>query len=267
MGLAVARRIGVGSHIIIADFSEVQLEKAVKALSEEGLQVEGVKTDVSQFKSVQNLAQHASRIGAIRVIAHTAGLGPAQAPASKIFPVNILGTANVINAFYEVATAGTSLVAVASLSGHGDQGALSDEFERHLAFAPADQLLARAELDLSLYGEDDSTKRYLAYAISKRSNIIRVQAAAQLWGRKGARINSISPGVIATPMSALELNGPKAADINGWLRISPAGRIGTPSDVANAVAFLSSAEADFIHGNDLLVDGGAASSLKWHGMS
>ncbi|KAF9889601.1 hypothetical protein FE257_007109 [Aspergillus nanangensis] len=269
MGVAIARRIGSGSHIILADYSSTQLENAMTLLRPEGLSVEGVETNVSDFQSVQKLARYASEMGHISIIAHTAGVSPAQAPLDQIYKVDLLGTTHVIDAFLEVASAGTSLVAIASMAGHQSKQGISPEFEKHLATSPAETLLSYPELEASISNLDSahqtSMMRGMAYGVSKWGNILRVQASASAWAKKGARINSVSPGVISTAMGQQELEGDYAQVIKSLIQNSPAGRIGTASDVANAVAFLSGPEASFITGNDLLVDGGCISAQTWDG--
>jgi NAD(P)-dependent dehydrogenase (short-subunit alcohol dehydrogenase family) len=268
IGLAIARRMGSGHHIVLADFSEKQLETSAQALREEGQIVDTVQTDVSNMESVQNLVQHAAKIGLIRAIAHTAGLSPVQASADQIYRVDLLGAAQVIEGFFPHVTAGTTMVVISSIAGHGKHSEVSPEFEEHLAIAPSNELLLRPEFDTSTENSDEAATEYLgrmiAYSVSKRANIVRVQAAASAWGSKGARINSVSPGAIATAIGWQEIAGPIGGPAikEGIARI-PAKRIGSPIEIANVVAFLSSPEASFITGNDVIVDGGWVSSDKW----
>jgi NAD(P)-dependent dehydrogenase (short-subunit alcohol dehydrogenase family) len=116
MGVAVARRLGSGSHLVLADFSQGQLDNATKTLRGECHSIHAILTDVSSFGSVRNLAQRASQQGNIHAIAHTAGLSPVQASADKIYHVDLLGTAHVIDAFLSVVSADTALVVIASLA-------------------------------------------------------------------------------------------------------------------------------------------------------
>jgi NAD(P)-dependent dehydrogenase (short-subunit alcohol dehydrogenase family) len=266
MGVVIARRLGSGCSILLADASPGQLENATSTLRQEGYTVDGTETDVSSLNAVKELAKRASHIGPIKTIVHTAGLSPIQALPERIYQVDLLGTANVIDAFLEVATAGTSLVVIASMAGHTIQEALATDFEQHLATSPAETLLSHPELDTNVYEANTPEARKAsprAYGISKRANILRVQASAAAFGAKGARINSVSPGVISTVMGQRELDGPYGQHIRKIIDDSPAGRIGTAGDVVNAVAFLASDEASFITGTDLLVDGGSTSSQRW----
>lgn len=268
IGLAIARRMGSGHHIVLADFSERQLETSAQALREEGQIVDTVQTDVSNMESVQNLVQHVAKIDSIRAIAHTAGLSPVQASADQIYQVDLLGAAQVIEGFYPYVTAGTAMVVISSIAGHGKHSEVSPEFEKHLSIAPSNELLLRPEFDTSTDNSDEAAKEYvsrmIAYSVSKRANIVRVQAAASAWGSKGARINSVSPGAIATTIGRQEIAGPIGGPaIKEAISRIPAKRIGSPIEIANVVAFLSSPEASFITGNDIIVDGGWVSSDKW----
>lgn len=262
MGLAIARRLGSGSHLVLADFAQSQLDSAAGTLREEGHSVHAIQTDVCKFDLMQNLAQEASQLGNIRAIAHTAGLSPAQASADQIYQVDLLGTAHVIDAFLPVVSIDTTLIVIASLAGHQAEGAMSEDLAKHLATAPADKLLDHPELappsDIQ-----ENAPGLRAYSISKRANIVRVQASAAAWGKKGARINSVSPGLISTAMGHKEMEGPLKEQLRDLVENSAVRRVGTPSDIANVVAFLCGPEASFITGEDILMDGGWASSKRW----
>jgi NAD(P)-dependent dehydrogenase (short-subunit alcohol dehydrogenase family) len=255
MGLAVARRLAAGRRLLLADYSDTQLALAVTTLRGEGHTAEGHAVDVSERASVEKLAASAATAGRIDAVVHTAGVSPVMATARQIYEVDLLGTAHVIDAFLPVASTGTSLVCIASMAGHF--ASLPADFERHLATAPAGELLQHKELDLEAVPG-------LAYTVAKRGNQLRVQAAAHAWGGKGARLNTISPGVISTPMGAQELQGPMGAHIQSMVDLSGARRLGTPDDIAAAAAFLAGPGSSFITGNDVLVDGGVISAQRWN---
>lgn len=263
MGLAIARRLGSGCRLVLSDFSQAQLDSAAQTLRHEGHDIETVQADISNASAVQNLAESAARFGVVRVIAHTAGLSPAQSPPDAIYKVDLLGVAHVIDAFLPVAVSGTSLVIIASVAGHNAQGHLSAELERHLATAPTSDLLNHADIEHVTSTSAESGPRFTAYGVSKRGNILRVQASAAAWGSKGARVNTVSPGLILTPMGHAELSGPMGEHMQDRIGKNPVARVGTASDVANAVAFLCSPEASFITGTDILVDGGWGVSARW----
>ncbi|PKS08542.1 hypothetical protein jhhlp_004928 [Lomentospora prolificans] len=252
MGVAIARRIGSGRKLFLADYSTENLQKATENLRGDGFNVETHQIDVADAKSVTTFAETVASQGTIEAVVHTAGVSPVQAELRRVLDVDLVGTAQVLDAFYQVACPGMSVVCIASMAGHAIQ--LPAELERHLATAPTDKLLEHGEIDK--HGA-------LTYSLAKRGNILRVQASAPAWGLKGARINTVSPGVISTAMGQQELQGPHGALVQRLVDESAVGRIGTPEDVARAVAFLVSPESSFITGTDLLVDGGSVSSQKW----
>jgi NAD(P)-dependent dehydrogenase (short-subunit alcohol dehydrogenase family) len=254
--LAIARRLGGGRRLFLADASADQLEGAVSRLRAEGLLVEGRRVDVSDRGSVEKLASEAGSAGHLEAVIHTAGVSPVMATARQIFEVDLLGTAHVIDAFYSVCGPGTSLVCVASMA--GNFASLSPGLERHLATAPSEHLLEHDGVDL------DSPDPGAAYVVAKRGNQLRVEAAAHQWGGKGARLNTISPGVISTPMGLQELQGPMGAHIQTMIDRSGARRVGTPDEIAGVAAFLAGPESSFITGNNILVDGGAVAAQKWN---
>jgi len=202
---------------------------------------------------VHDLAEAAAGEGRIAAVVHTAGVSAATATVERIMAVDLAGTAHVIDAFQTVATRGTSCVCIASMAGH--YATLDAALERVLARAPAGELLSFAMPD----------DRTAAYILAKRANQVRVQAAAPAWNRLGARINTVSPGVIATAMSRAEAESSGGARMMGMLDACGIGRTGTPAEVAEAVAFLTGPASLYITGTDLLIDGGQAAWLRWHG--
>ncbi|MGA6219616.1 SDR family oxidoreductase [Streptomyces umbrinus] len=256
MGVAVARRLGNGRSVLLADASSQGLDRAVTALTDEGYAVRGMVTDVSDRGAVHKLAEASAAEGRVAAIVHTAGVSPATGPAKTIVDVNLLGTAHVIDAFETVATRGTALVVISSMAGH--VASLSREEEAALATTATEDLLG---LDVvTAIGDDAQT----AYIVTKRANHLRVQAAALAWNLRGARVNSVSPGVIATAMSRAEAASPSGAHMMQMLDASGSGRVGTPGEIADAVAFLTGPESSYITGTDLLVDGGQAAWLRLH---
>lgn len=253
MGIACARRLGSGRQVILADYSDTILKAGVSQLKKEGLTVEGHKLDVSDYVSVQRLANYAASLGKIDAIVHTAGVSPVTASAKQIFDIDLVGAANVIDAFLPVVTVGSSLVCVASSAGHGYD--VSKELEQHFATAPREKLLDSKELH--------SDTGLSAYALSKRANILRVQTASLSYGKKGARINSISPGVIYTPMGQAEIAGDSGDMIRNIMAQAAFTRFGTAHEIAAAAAFLCRDDASFITGTDILVDGGMVSGRRW----
>jgi NAD(P)-dependent dehydrogenase (short-subunit alcohol dehydrogenase family) len=255
MGSAIARRMGSGRTVVLADVDPAALKGAADQLRGNGYEVVEQVTDVGEAASVAALAEAANRLGRVEVLAHTAGLSPVQAQAAAILRVDLLGTALVLDAFAPVIAPGGAGVFIASMAGTTTR--LDPHLERRLATVATADLLALPELAAGAITEPGA-----AYGISKRANQVRVQAAAIAWGRRGARVNTISPGIISTPMGAAELGGPSGDAMRGMLAVSTTGRIGTPEDIASAVEFLAGPQASFITGTDLLVDGGVVAAIQ-----
>jgi NAD(P)-dependent dehydrogenase (short-subunit alcohol dehydrogenase family) len=251
MGVAVVRRIGSGRSVILADANPDSLDRAAGTLRAEGYDVTGQVTDVSDAGSVAALAAAAGRP---TVIVHTAGVSAATATVEQIMAVDLVGTAHVIDAFSPVVGPGAALVCVASMAGH--YATLTPEQEKALATVPTGELLALDFLDCS--------EPVAAYILAKRANHVRVQAAAPAWNRAGARINTVSPGVVATPMAAAEQAGASGGHMMAMLDACGIGRTGTPAEVAEVVAFLTGPSSLYVTGTDVLVDGGQAAWLRWH---
>ncbi len=256
MGHAIAHRLGAGKTVLLADNNEATLASVAEALSADGHHVDSRGVDVSSPESVRKLAEHAASLGAVTQVAHTAGLSPSQASAEAILAVDLLGTALVLEEFGEVIAPGGAGVVIASMAGHMFPP-LTAEQEQALAHTPATELLG-----LEFVGPQKITEPGIAYGIAKQANHIRVRAASAHWGRRGARINSISPGIISTPMGQQELASPVGDGMRAMIAASATGRLGTPDDIASATAFLLGPDASFITGTDLLVDGGVIAAMK-----
>ena len=254
MGQAIARRLGAGKTILLADYNEKTLSSAAESLAADGHHVESRSVDVASPESVHGLAEYAASLGSVTQVAHTAGLSLSQASAEAILAVDLLGVALVLDEFGEVVAPGGAGVVIASMAGHMFPP-LSVEHERALAHNPPSELL---QLDFVR----NVTEPAFAYPMAKQANHIRVRAASAHWGRRGARINSISPGIISTPMGQQELASPVGDGMRAMVGMSGTGRIGTPDDIAAATAFLLGPDATFITGTDLLVDGGVIAAVK-----
>jgi len=254
MGEAVAHRIGAGRVVVLADASEEQLAGASARLEAAGHRVHGLRTDVAVADDVARLAGLAADLGAIHSVVHTAGVSPVQATPAQIVAVDVIGTARVLDAFERHVEPGTVAVCIASMA--GTMTTLAPEDLRALATTPAEDLAHLALLDPTRL--DSGT----AYGIAKRANQARVEAASVAWGRRGGRVVSVSPGVVATPMGRAELAGPFGDGMRDMVERSGSGRIGTADDIAAAVEFLVGPTASFITGTDLLVDGGVVAALR-----
>ncbi len=195
IGQAIARRISAGKHVLLSDLRLETADAAAKVLGDAGFEVSTTTVDVSSRPSVHALAQKATAIGEVTGVIHAAGVSPSQAPPATILAVDLYGTALVLEEFGNVIARGGSGVVIASQSGHR-LPALTPEQNMALATTPADQLLA-----LPMLRADQVTDPLNAYQISKRANSLRVMAEAVRWGKRGARINTISPGIIITPLA------------------------------------------------------------------
>ena len=258
IGQAIARRVSAGKHILLADLRRENAEAAAKVLGEAGFEVSTAIVDVSSRESVHALVSQATAIGEVTGVIHAAGVSPTQASPATILKVDLYGTALVLEEFGNVIARGGAGVVIASQSGHR-LGALTAEQNKLLALTPSDELLA-----LPMLQPDKITDPLHAYQISKRGNSLRVMAEAVRWGKRGARVNTISPGIIITPLAKDELNGPRGAGYRRMIELCPAGRAGTPDEVGNVGALLMGADGAFITGSDFLMDGGVTAAY-WFG--
>jgi NAD(P)-dependent dehydrogenase (short-subunit alcohol dehydrogenase family) len=258
IGQAIARRVSTGKHVLLADLLRENADAAAKVLSDAGFEVSTAIVDVSSRTSVHALVETAMAIGTVTGVIHAAGVSPTHASPETILKVDLYGTALVLEEFGNVIAQGGSGVVIASQSGHR-LPALTPEQNKALATTPADELLA-----LPMLQPDRVTDPLHAYQISKRANSLRVMAEAVRWGKRGARVNTISPGIICTPLAKEELAGPRGPGYRRMLELSPAGRIGTPDEVGNVGALLMGPDGAFITGSDFLMDGGVTASY-WYG--
>ena len=258
IGLAIARRVGTGKQILLADISQENCNAAAKQLSEAGFEVHTTIVDVSLRTSVQALIKTATALGDITGLIHAAGVSPSQASPSTILQVDLYGTALVLEEFGNIIAQGGSGVVIASQSGHRLH-ALTPEEDKALATIPTEELLLLPILQLA--NVRDSLH---AYQLSKRANSLRVKAEAVRWGKRRARINAISPGIIITPLAKDELAGPRGNMYRRMIELSAVGRAGTPDEVGAIGALLMGRDGAFITGADILMDGGVTAAF-WYG--
>ena len=258
IGQAIARRVGSGKHILLADIRIENAEKAAKVFSEAGFEVNTTVVDVSSKESIQTLVKTATTIGSISGLIHAAGVSPSQASPETILKVDLYGTAVILEEFGKVIENGGSGVVISSQSGHR-LPALTQEQDKALACTPTEELLS-----LPMLQPDQIKSPLHAYQISKRCNSLRVSAEALKWGKRGARVNTISPGIIMTPLAKDELSGPRGESYRKMIEGSVAGRAGTPDEVGNVAALLMGQEGTFITGSDFLMDGGVTAAY-WFG--
>jgi len=258
IGQAIARRVSAGKHVLLADLRQANADAAAQVLSDAGFEVSTAIVDVSSRTSVHALVETAMAIGTITGVIHAAGVSPTQASPDTILKVDLYGTALVLEEFGNVIAQGGAGVVIASQSGHR-LPALTPEQDKALATTPADELLALPMLQPDLVRDP-----LHAYQVAKRGNSLRVMAEAVRWGKRGARVNTISPGIISTPLAKEELAGPRGPGYRRMLELSPAGRIGTPDEVGSVGALLMGPDGAFITGSDFLMDGGVTAAY-WYG--
>jgi NAD(P)-dependent dehydrogenase (short-subunit alcohol dehydrogenase family) len=258
IGQAIARRISAGKHVLLADLKKENADAAAKVLNDAGFEISTTTVDVSSRASVNALVETAVALGNITGVIHAAGVSPSQASPATILKVDLYGTALVLEEFGNVIAAGGAGVVIASQSGHRLPG-LTTEQNAALATTATEDLLA-----LPMLQPDQVQDSLHAYQLSKRGNSLRVMAEAVRWGKRGARVNTISPGIIFTPLARDELSGPRGDGYRHMIEASAAKRGGTPDEVGTVGALLMGADGGFITGSDFLMDGGVTAAY-WYG--
>ena len=254
IGMAIARRMGYGMKIMIGDKKPENAQAIAKTMSDAGFDVAPVEMDLSSRASIQNIIAKAQKYGDITMLVNAAGVSPSQAPVEAILKVDLYGTAVLLEEVGKVIAPGGVGVTISSQSGHRMKQ-LTPEEDEQLACTPTEELLK-----LPLLQPENIRDTLHAYQLAKRCNEKRVMAESVKWGAKGARINSISPGIIVTPLAIDEFNGPRGDFYKNMFAKCPAGRAGTADEVANVAELLMSEKGAFITGADFLIDGGATAS-------
>lgn len=255
IGMAIARRVGMDKKIIIGDKNLNNANTIAATMKNAGFDVEATEMDLSSRTSIQNMIAKAQEFGEIAMLVNAAGVSPSQAPIDVILKVDLYGTAVLLEEVGRVIKKGGAGVTISSQSGHR-MPALSPKEDELLAVTEAEELL-----NLDLLKPENIRDTLHAYQMAKRCNVKRVMAEAVKWGERGARINSISPGIIVTPLAIDEFNGPRGDFYKNMFAKSPAGRPGTADEVANVAELLMSPNSSFITGADFLIDGGATASF------
>jgi NAD(P)-dependent dehydrogenase (short-subunit alcohol dehydrogenase family) len=254
IGQAIARRVSAGKHVVVADLRQANADAAAETMRNAGYEVTTTTVDVSSRDSVHALVETATNLGDITGLIHAAGVSPSQAPPEAILAVDLYGTAVVLEEFGNLIAEGGAGVVIASQSGHR-LGALTPEQNTALATTPTEELL-----QLPMLQPDQVTDPLHAYQLAKRGNALRVMAEAVRWSKRGAGLNTISPGIIITPLAVDELTGPRGEGYRRMIDRSPVGRAGTPDEVATVAALLMGPDGGFITGSDFLMDGGVTAS-------
>ncbi len=254
IGMAIARRMGYGMKIIVADKKLENAQTICKIMNDAGFDAIAIEMDLSSRTSIQNMITEAKKYGEIAMLVNAAGVSPSQAPIEAILKVDLYGTAVLLEEVGKVIKKGGVGVTISSQSGHR-MAALTAQEDEQLAMTPTEELL-----DLEILKPENIKDTLHAYQMAKRCNEKRVMAEAVKWGEKGARINSISPGIVVTPLAIDEFNGPRGDFYKNMFAKCPAGRPATADEVANVAELLMSNKGAFITGADFLIDGGATAS-------
>ena len=257
ISMAIARRMGYGKKIVMGDKNIENAKAIAEIMNNAGYDVEPVEMDLSSRESIKSLIAKAQEYGDIKMMVNGAGVSPSQAPIEAILKVDLYGTAVLLEEVGKVIAEGGCGVTISSQSGWR-MAQLTAEEDAALATTPTEELL---KLDML---QPENIKDTLhAYQIAKRCNEKRVMGQSVEWGKRGARINAIAPGIIVTPLAVDEFNGPRGDFYKNMFAKCPAGRPGTADEVANVAELLMSEKGAFITGSTFLMDGGATASYYY----
>ena len=254
IGMAIARRMGYGMKIVIGDKKPENAKAISDIMNQAGFDTTAMEMDLSSRESIRAIIAEGQKYGPITMLVNAAGVSPSQAPIEAILKVDLYGTAMLLEEVGKVIAPGGVGVTISSQSGHR-MPALTPREDEQLACTPTEELLK-----LDLLQPEHIRDTLHAYQLAKRCNEKRVMAESVKWGERGARVNSISPGIIVTPLALDEFNGPRGDFYKNMFAKCPAGRPGTADEVANVAELLMSPKGAFITGADFLIDGGATAS-------
>lgn len=254
IGMAIARRVAFDKKLIIGDKNINNAQKIAEIMQNAGFDVDFSEMDLSSRTSIKDFIKKAQNYGEIAGLINAAGVSPSQASIETILKVDLYGTAVLLEEVGKVIKIGGAGVTISSQSGYRLE-ALGEKIDRQLATTDSEELL-----NLPVLQKENIKDTLHAYQLAKRCNVKRVMAEAVKWGNRKARINSISPGIIVTPLAIDEFNGPRGDFYKNMFAKCPAGRPGTADEVANVAELLMSEKGSFITGADFLVDGGATSA-------
>lgn len=254
IGMAIARRMGYGKKIVVGDKKRENAEDIARIINNAGFDAVPVKMDLSSKESILSLITKARQYGEISMLVNAAGVSPSQASIENILKVDLYGTAVLLEEVGKIIKEGGTGVTISSQSGYRMPALTADEDEQ-LACTPTEELLS-----LGILQPQNIRDTLHAYQMAKRCNVKRVMAEAVKWGKRDARINSISPGIVVTPLALDEFNGPRGDFYKNMFAKCPAGRPGTADEIANVAELLMSNRGAFITGADFLIDGGATAS-------
>lgn len=251
MGLATAKILGRDHHVVICDLNQGRLDQAIAELKQLGIRCDSMVCDITERASVDALLRHASGLGKLVAVIHTAGISPQMADPHTILKVNALGTVNVTEACYTIADEGFALVNVASMAAHMFPALLLPLRAYPLAQTQPEVFLKKTQARCR-FMPSRFYRAGMAYGISKHFVIWFSKKSAGKFGAKGARVVSVSPGSFDTEMGRLEEKSGSAA----MLKTAALKRFGKPEEIAEVLAFCASDKAGYLTGTDILCDGG-----------
>ncbi len=257
ISMAIARRMGYGKKIILGDKNIANAKVVADIMNNAGFDAEPIEMDLSSRESIKRMIEKALQYGEIKMLVNAAGVSPSQAPIEAILKIDLYGTAVLLEEVGKVIANGGVGVTISSQSGWR-MPQLTAEEDAALATTPTEELVK-----LKILQPKNIKDTLHAYQLAKRCNEKRVMAQSVEWGKRGARLNDIAPGIIVTPLAIDEFNGPRGDFYKNMFAKCPAGRPGTADEVANVAELLMSDKGAFITGSTFLVDGGATSSYYY----
>ena len=257
IGLAIARRMGYGKKIVIATRRPEKAKDTLDTLINAGFDAVVIPMDMASRESIVNAVAKAQEYGPIKMLVNAAGVSPSQASIEQILQVDLLGTAILLEEVRKVIVPGGVGVTISSQSGFRMKQ-LTPEEDRALAMTPTEELL-----NLEILQPKNIVNTLHAYQLAKRCNEKRTMYEAVEWGKRGARINDIAPGIVVTPLAIDEFNGIRGDFYKNMFAKCPAGRPGTTDEIADVAELLMSERAQYITGSTFLIDGGATASYYY----
>lgn len=257
IGMAIARRMGYGMKIVIGDYNTENAAKISEIMNNAGFDTTTMKVDLSSRDDIKNFIAEGQKYGNIKMLVNSAGVSPSQASIDQILKIDLYGTAVLLEEVGKVIADRGVGVTISSQSGKR-MPQLTPEQDEQLACTPTEELLS-----LDILNPENIKDTLHAYQLAKRCNEKRVMFESVRWGERGARINSISPGIIVTPLAIDEFNGIRGDFYKNMFAKCPAGRPGTADEVANVAELLMSDKGAFITGTDFMCDGGATASYYY----
>ena len=261
ISMAIARRMGYGMKIVMGDKNMENARNIARIMNEAGYDVVPFEMDLASRASIQDMIKACQTYGEIKMLVNGAGVSPSQAPIEAILHVDLYGTAVLLEEVGKVIARGGAGITISSQSGHRMEQ-LGAKVDAKLAMTPTEELL-----DLEVLQPENIRDTLHAYQLAKRCNEKRVMYEACRWAERGARLNSISPGIVVTPLALDEFNGPRGDFYKNMFAKCPAGRPGTADEIANVAELLMSERGTFISGADFLIDGGATASYFYGPLS